>query len=103
MDRREYARSGFAAKVKLIRRESDETFEALGVNLSEGGMLLKSIETSAVGDVLAFDTSRFEGECEVMWVVDLPGNTLFGVRFTSLDSEAWEAVAKILEAVESSS
>jgi c-di-GMP-binding flagellar brake protein YcgR len=101
MDRRAgVPRRAFAAPVTLTRLDSDATFEALSVNISEGGMLLRSMETSRVGEVLRFSMPQFAGRCKVLWAMDIPGNPLVGVRFTSLDAGAKEALTEILETEE---
>lgn len=96
MERRGSSRRAFAAPVTLTRPESGESFEALSINVSERGMLLRSTENNRIGDVLRFAAPQFSGECEVQWVLALPGTPHMGVRFTSLDPGGKEALAEIL-------
>jgi hypothetical protein len=97
MSPRRFPRFELVTLVLLTPFGSEEPFTAYSVDVSEGGMLLRTEKTVKDGMLLEFCSSHFAGECEVMWshrAAD--GSTLFGIRFTSLGPRAHEELDMLL-------
>jgi hypothetical protein len=90
LQRREYIRTNFAAKVNvLFDRPDGVAVECETSNLSGGGMLIRGFPGAAAGDRLQFQLAPFDGgempihgRCRV---VRAAGDGAIGTRFTSID------------------
>ncbi|HEX2677436.1 MAG TPA: PilZ domain-containing protein [Polyangiales bacterium] len=84
----------FAASVELAHEDFDDAFEADGVDLSSGGVALRSACLPEVGEQLTcrFETmpggTRVQSRGEVVWAdADGARSGEFGVRFLDIDAE----------------
>jgi PilZ domain len=97
MSPRRFPRFEIVTLVLLTPFGSEEPFTAYSLDVSEGGMLLKTEKTVSDGALLEFCSSHFAGECEVMWSHRAgDGSSIFGIRFTSLGPRAHEELDTLL-------
>lgn len=97
MSPRRFPRYDLVTLVLLTPFGSEEPFTAYSVDVSEGGMLLRSEKSVTDGTLLEFCSAQFAGECEIMWSHRAgDGSTLFGIRFTSLGPRAHEELDTLL-------
>lgn len=90
--------------VEFTAGSADDCFEADAINVSSGGIALRSPLLPEVGTRLAcrfpnpLDGELIRAECEVVWASDHgPNLGEFGLRFERLSAESAESLRKLVE------
>lgn len=90
--------------VELCSDSPDEAFEADGLNVSPGGLAVRSPLLPEVGSRMScrfqspVDGSLIDADCEVVWSADQgPHLGEFGLRFERLSGESAEALRRLVE------